>query len=177
MEEDQLDEQARADVLRGSLGDYELDEEDLALLEIELAEEGFEGYLPALPVLAIVGRPNVGKSTLLNRILGRREAIVEERPGVTRDRKEVDAEWQGVPFRIVDTGGWLVKGDALEEIRISHSGKIVAVGEGFGDIPMLAKADIGIAFGGLHRPIPDLVKVASHVILEEAPLCRFLELQ
>src|SRR5699024_1287215 len=56
-----------------------------------------------LPVVAIVGRPNVGKSTLLNRILGRREAIVEERPGVTRDRKEVEAEWQGREFRLVDT--------------------------------------------------------------------------
>ena len=74
MEEDQLDEQARADVLRGSLSDYELDEEDLALLEIELAEEGFSGYLPALPVLAIVGRPNLLPSLcthLYNSTIGR----------------------------------------------------------------------------------------------------------
>ena len=65
--------------------------------------------------VVIVGRPNVGKSTLMNRILGRREAIVEERPGVTRDRKEVEAEWQGHPFRLVDTGGWLAKGSDLDD--------------------------------------------------------------
>jgi GTP-binding protein len=66
------------------------------------------------PVVAIVGRPNVGKSTLLNRIVGRREAIVEERPGVTRDRKDVDADWLGRPFRLVDTGGWMVGGSDLD---------------------------------------------------------------
>jgi GTP-binding protein len=68
----------------------------------------------ALPVVAIVGRPNVGKSTLLNRIVGRRAAIVEERPGVTRDRKDVDADWLGRPFRLVDTGGWMVGGSDLD---------------------------------------------------------------
>jgi len=67
-----------------------------------------------LPIVAIVGRPNVGKSTLMNRILGQRVAIVEEKPGVTRDRKEVEAEWQGRPFLLVDTGGWMVGGSDLD---------------------------------------------------------------
>ena len=59
-----------------------------------------------LPVLAVVGRPNVGKSTLVNRILGRREAVVEDVPGVTRDRVSYDAHWAGRAFTVVDTGGW-----------------------------------------------------------------------
>jgi GTP-binding protein len=60
----------------------------------------------AVPVLAVVGRPNVGKSTLVNRILGRREAVVEDVPGVTRDRVAYDALWRGRRFTVVDTGGW-----------------------------------------------------------------------
>jgi GTP-binding protein len=59
-----------------------------------------------VPVLAVVGRPNVGKSTLVNRILGRREAVVEDVPGVTRDRVPYDATWNGRRFTVVDTGGW-----------------------------------------------------------------------
>src|SRR4051812_24222159 len=59
-----------------------------------------------VPVLAVVGRPNVGKSTLVNRILGRREAVVEDTPGVTRDRVAYDATWSGRDFVVVDTGGW-----------------------------------------------------------------------
>jgi len=80
----------------------------------------------ALPTVAIVGRPNVGKSTLLNRIVGRREAIVEERPGVTRDRKIVDAEWQGNVFQLVDTGGWIPGGSSLDEKVSRQSEKAIA---------------------------------------------------
>jgi GTP-binding protein len=79
-----------------------------------------------LPVVAVVGRPNVGKSTLFNRIVGRREAIVEEKPGVTRDRKEVVAEWQGREFRLVDTGGWMPGGDALDAKVSKQSEKAIA---------------------------------------------------
>ncbi|GAA1363508.1 ribosome biogenesis GTPase Der [Streptomyces beijiangensis] len=80
------------------------------------AEEGFdvedvEGALDEaagvpLPVLAVVGRPNVGKSTLVNRIIGRREAVVQDKPGVTRDRVSYEAEWAGRRFKVMDTGGW-----------------------------------------------------------------------
>jgi GTP-binding protein len=65
-----------------------------------------------LPVVAVVGRPNVGKSTLVNRIVGRRDAIVQEKPGVTRDRKEFVGEWAGRRFRLIDTGGWIKPGES-----------------------------------------------------------------
>jgi GTPase len=67
--------------------------------------DGESGVVPQ-PVLAVVGRPNVGKSTLVNRILGRREAVVQDIPGVTRDRIAYDALWNGRKFTVVDTGGW-----------------------------------------------------------------------
>jgi GTP-binding protein len=65
-------------------------------------------------MVVIAGRPNVGKSSLVNRIVGARAAVVEEEQGVTRDRKVLAADWAGVPFSVMDTGGWLAAGDALE---------------------------------------------------------------
>ncbi|GAA3664058.1 ribosome biogenesis GTPase Der [Microbacterium marinilacus] len=96
----------RAATLRQGLEDYDLDAEDAELLAgVQRGEDGIE-YMPALPVVAIVGRPNVGKSALVNRILGRREAVVEDTPGVTRDRVTYKAEWLDRRFSLVDTGGW-----------------------------------------------------------------------
>jgi GTP-binding protein len=102
------DEEAaqRANALRAGLADYELDDDDLEVLDAASDDPDAIVYLPALPVLAIVGRPNVGKSALVNRILGRREAVVEDTPGVTRDRVNYKAEWNDRRFTIVDTGGW-----------------------------------------------------------------------
>jgi GTPase len=67
-----------------------------------------------LPLVVVAGRPNVGKSSLVNRIVGRRVAVVEEEDGVTRDRKVLTVEWAGVPFSVMDTGGWLAGGGVLD---------------------------------------------------------------
>src|SRR3990170_2690879 len=89
---------------------------------------------PILPVVAVVGRPNVGKSTLVNRIIGRREAVVQDVPGVTRDRVSYDAEWNGKRFVLVDTGGWApdAKGMAAQiaeqaELAIAAADAVVFV--------------------------------------------------
>ncbi len=95
-----------ASALRAGLDDYDLSDEDRALLADQPAADLDARPSAPLPVLAVVGRPNVGKSTLVNRVLGRREAVVEDLPGVTRDRVRYETEWSGRPFVVVDTGGW-----------------------------------------------------------------------
>ncbi|MFE4850772.1 ribosome biogenesis GTPase Der, partial [Streptomyces sp. NPDC056689] len=108
---DQIQPEGSAEHEHGALGDAEYAEfMELAAVEgfdVEDVEGAIEeaGHGP-LPALAVVGRPNVGKSTLVNRIIGRREAVVEDKPGVTRDRVSYEAEWAGRRFRLVDTGGW-----------------------------------------------------------------------
>ncbi|WP_022860648.1 bifunctional cytidylate kinase/GTPase Der [Bifidobacterium minimum] len=90
-----------------NLEGYDLDDDDRRLLDGDESRDA-AGTASArmVGVIAVVGRPNVGKSTLVNRILGRRAAVVEDVPGVTRDRVSYDAEWAGTDFRLVDTGGW-----------------------------------------------------------------------
>ena len=79
-----------------------------------------------LPTVGIVGRPNVGKSTLFNRLVGRREAVVAPQPGVTRDRKASVASWRGHAFNVVDTGGWSQSGDALDDKVSQQSERAMA---------------------------------------------------
>ena len=106
-------EVAKANLLRDELKSYELEEDDIEILETDLDDYGSETYLPAPPVLAVVGRPNVGKSALVNRILGRREAVVEDKPGITRDRVTYRAEWNGRQISLVDTGGWEIDAEGI----------------------------------------------------------------
>lgn len=95
-----------------------IDESDWEQVESESGED-FEGAADASgppPVVAVVGRPNVGKSTLVNRILGRREAVVQDVPGVTRDRVSYDANWSGQRFLVQDTGGWEPDAKGLQQL-------------------------------------------------------------
>ncbi|GEN79008.1 ribosome biogenesis GTPase Der [Actinotalea fermentans] len=117
------EERAREHALREGLADYDLEDEDLALLDGGLGAGGEAGPAGPVPVVAVVGRPNVGKSTLVNRVLGRREAVVLDTPGVTRDRVTYPAEWAGRSFTLVDTGGWEVDVAGLDA-RVAEQAEV-----------------------------------------------------
>jgi GTP-binding protein len=91
---------------RAAMAALGLDPDDFGTPDVGTVSGEEVDVAPPAPVLAVVGRPNVGKSTLVNRLLGRREAVVQDIPGVTRDRVAYDALWNGRRFTLVDTGGW-----------------------------------------------------------------------
>lgn len=132
-------------------------------------DESFDGgdsSSSAQPVVAIVGRPNVGKSTLVNRILGRREAVVEDVPGVTRDRVAYDADWRGRTFTLVDTGGW--EPDALGlQAQVSAQAEVAAAAADV--VVMVVDATVGatdtdeIVARTLRRARKPVVLVANKV--------------
>jgi GTP-binding protein len=126
---DEMDTKRKLSPLRMAEDALEIDSTNLDLKEvIEVVWSWLkERNLLGLPKVAVIGRPNVGKSTLVNRIIGRREAIVEDTPGVTRDRVKYEAEWNGRRFLLIDTGGWEVKPEGISE-KIT-AGSEIAIAE------------------------------------------------
>ncbi|MXW61688.1 MAG: ribosome biogenesis GTPase Der [Acidimicrobiaceae bacterium] len=112
-----------------------------------------------LPIVAVVGCPNVGKSTLVNRIVGRRETIVEPRPGVTRDRKVLEAEWLGHHFRLLDTGGWTADGDLLDD-KVSKQSELAMAQSDV--VLFVIDATIGVR--------PDDQQVVKHLRRSKVPV-------
>ena len=122
---DLLDSTRAASPLVMARDAVEIDSTNLELKEVvdRIWELLRERSLLGLPIVAILGRPNVGKSTLINRFIGRREAIVEDTPGVTRDRVQYECEWGGRRFIVMDTGGWEAKPDGIS-IQVSAGAEI-----------------------------------------------------
>ena len=126
---DQKDSTRTASPLEKAIDAIEIDSTEISLEETvdQIWELLKERELLGLPIVAILGRPNVGKSTLINRFLGRREAIVEDIPGVTRDRVRYECEWNSREFILMDTGGWEAKPEGIS-IGVS-AGAQVAIEE------------------------------------------------
>ena len=123
MSENLTDDSTVERALRVGLEEFDLSEEDRSLIDGEYDEDSYAITDGPLPVVAVVGRPNVGKSTLVNRILGRREAVVEDVPGVTRDRVAYDGEWTGRRFTLVDTGGWEIDATGIH-LRVAEQAEV-----------------------------------------------------
>src|SRR5580658_888755 len=121
-----------------------------------------EGIQARLPMVVVAGRPNVGKSSLVNRIVGERSAVVEEEAGVTRDRKVLTAEWSGVPFSIMDTGGWLAGGDTLE-VKVSEQAERA-----------LAEADVVLMVVDVTVGVTEEDLAAARVIQRAGPPVRLV---
>ena len=122
---DEIDSTRKVSPLAPAFDAVHIDSTELNLTETvdRIWELLSERSLLGLPIVAILGRPNVGKSTLINRFIGRREAIVEDTPGVTRDRVQYDCEWGGRRFIIMDTGGWESKPDGIS-VQVSASAEL-----------------------------------------------------
>ena len=122
---DEKDSTRKTSPLEKAIDAVEIDSTEINLDEtVEVIWELLkERQLLGLPIVAILGRPNVGKSTLINRFLGRREAIVEDVPGVTRDRVRYECEWNSREFILMDTGGWESHPDGIS-IGVSAGAEI-----------------------------------------------------
>ena len=130
--------------------------------------------VPGAPVLAVVGRPNVGKSTLVNRIIGRREAVVQDVPGVTRDRVSYDANWNGRAFTVVDTGGRDPDARGLAEsiraqaeIAVSVADAVLSAG---GEVPIALLLDltlpVSIELGRTSMTVQEVLRLGRGSVIQ-----------